>query len=116
YARGLHQGDWGGTAFGIDYNAAPSFDALRGFYRHSCMWKAPWHCDPELMPMLNEALATFDLDKRRELTRAVLRRQRDQAPGILLHDYVRFDAVARNASGFSINTGFIPYDEIDVNQ
>ncbi|MDX2222444.1 MAG: ABC transporter substrate-binding protein, partial [Rhodospirillaceae bacterium] len=46
YARGLHQGDWGGTAFGIDYNAAPSFDALRGFYRHSCMWKAPWHCDP----------------------------------------------------------------------
>jgi len=114
YAQGLHQGTWDGTGIGIDYNASPSLDPLRGFMRHSCLWKAPWYCDETIMPLLKEALGTFDLDKRRELTKQVLRHQRDQAPGILLHDYVRFDGVAKRVKDFSINIGFVPYDAIDV--
>lgn len=114
YAQGLHQGTWDGTAIGIDYNSSPSLDPLRGFLRHSCMWKAPWYCDETIMPLLKQALGTFDLDKRRALTRQVLRHQRDQAPGILLHDYVRFDGVAKRVKNFSINIGFVPYDEIEI--
>ncbi|MCB2108163.1 MAG: ABC transporter substrate-binding protein [Rhodobacteraceae bacterium] len=115
YARGLHQGDWRGVAFGIDYNAEPSYDALRGFYRHSCLWKVPWYCDREIMPVLEKALATFDLDERKALTHQILRRQRDQAPGILLYDQIRFDAVANRVSGYRFLGGYVPYDEIDVN-
>lgn len=114
YAQGLHQGTWDGTGIGIDYNSSPSLDPLRGFMRHSCLWKAPWYCDETVMPLLKEALGTFDLDKRRELTKKVLRHQRDQAPGILLHDYVRFDGVAKRVKNFSINIGFVPYDEIEI--
>lgn len=113
YSRGLHQGEWDGTAFGVDYNTAPSYDALRGFYRHSCMWKAPWYCDETIMPLLKEALGTFDLDKRLALTRKVLRHQRDQAPGLLLHDLVRYDAYADEITGFDMIGGYVPYDQID---
>jgi peptide/nickel transport system substrate-binding protein len=114
YAQGLHQGLWDGTGIGIDYNSAPSLDPLRGFMRHSCLWKAPWYCDESLMPLLKQALGTFDLEKRRELTQQVLRHQRDQAPGILLHDYVRFDGVAKRVKNYSIHIGFVPYDEISL--
>jgi peptide/nickel transport system substrate-binding protein len=114
YAQGLHQGNWDGTGIGIDYNSAPSLDPLRGFLRHSCLWKAPWYCDETIMPLLKEAMGTFDLEKRRELTQKVLRHQRDQAPGILLHDYVRFDGVAKRVKNFSINIGYIPYANIEI--
>ncbi|MBL8628854.1 MAG: ABC transporter substrate-binding protein [Rhodospirillaceae bacterium] len=114
YAQGLHQGTWDGTAIGIDYNSSPSLDPLRGFLRHSCLWKAPWYCDETIIPLLKQALGTFDLDKRRELTRQVLRHQRDQAPGILLHDYVRFDGVAKRVKNFSINIGYVPYADIEI--
>ena len=114
YAKGLHQGEWEGTGIGIDYSSSPSLDPLRGFLRHSCMWKAPWYCDETIMPLLKEALGTFDLDKRRELTKQVLRHQRDMAPGILLHEYIRFDGVAKRVKNFSINIGFIPYEEIEL--
>ncbi len=114
YAQGLHQGAWDGTGIGIDYNSMPSLDPLRGFMRHSCLWKAPWYCDETIMPLLKEALGTFDLDKRRELTKQVLRHQRDQAPGILLHDYVRFDGVAKRVKNFDIQLGFVPYEQIQL--
>ncbi len=114
YAKGLHQGVWDGTGIGIDYNSVPSLDPLRGFMRHSCLWKAPWYCDETIMPLLKQALGTFDLDKRRELTKQVLRHQREQAPGILLHEYVRFDGVAKRVKNFAIHLGFVPYEQIDL--
>lgn len=112
YAKGLHQGLWDGEAFGIDYGIAPSLDALRAFVRHSCLKAAPWYCDEELMPLLNQALGTFDLDTRRDLTRQVLRRQREQAPGILLYDLYRFDGVRRELKGYVNHVGYIPYHEL----
>ena len=54
------------------------------------------------------------MDKRRELTKQVLRHQREQAPGILLHEYVRFDGVAKRVKNFAIHLGFVPYEQIDL--
>lgn len=112
YAKGLHQGLWDGEAFGIDYGIAPSLDALRAFVRHSCLKAVPWYCDEDLMPLLKQALGTFDLEARRDLTRQVLRHQRDQAPGILLYDLYRFDGVRRDLKGYVNHVGYIPYHEL----
>jgi peptide/nickel transport system substrate-binding protein len=112
YAKGIHQGQWGGEAFGIDYGIAPSLDALRAFVRHSCLKSVPWYCDEDLMPLLREAMGTFDLKERQKLTRQVLKRQRDQAPAILLFDYVRFDGVHRNLKGYANHVGYIPYHDL----
>lgn len=114
YAQGLHQGLWDGEAFGIDYGIAPSLDALRAFTRHSCLKAIPWYCDEELMPLLKKAMRTFDLEERRVLTQQVLRRQRDQAPGILLYDLYRFDGVRRELEGYSNHLGYIPYHELRI--
>lgn len=112
YAKGLHQGLWDGEAFGIDYGIAPSLDALRAFVRHSCLKAVPWYCDEDLMLLLNQALGTFDLDTRRDLTRQVLRHQRDRAPGILLYDLYRFDGVRRDLKGYVNHVGYIPYHDL----
>lgn len=114
YAQGLHQGLWDGEAFGIDYGIAPSLDALRAFVRHSCLKEVPWYCDQEIMPLLNKAMGTFDLKERRGLTQQVLKRQRDQAPGILLYDLYRFDGVSKRISGYSNHVGYVPYHEISI--
>jgi peptide/nickel transport system substrate-binding protein len=114
YARLLYQGQFAGEAFGVDYAAAPSLDALRAFVWHSCAWPQAWYCDKDLMPLLEEARATFDLDKRLELTRAVLKRQREQAPGILLYELVRYYGVSSRVSGFEVPVGFLRYDLMDV--
>lgn len=114
YGRLLYQGRFAGEAFGVDYAAAPSVDALRAFVWHSCAWPHAWYCDPEIMPLLNEARGTFDLDKRRELTRAVLKRQRDQAPGILVYELVRYYGVSSRVKDFQVPIGFVRYDLMDV--
>lgn len=114
YAKGIHQGQWGGEAFGIDYGIAPSLDALRAFVRHSCLKAVPWYCDQDLMPLLREAMSAFDLDERRALTRQVLKRQRDQAPGIFLYDLVRFDGVHKDLRGYASHVGYIPYHELHL--
>ena len=114
YARGIFSGDWEGTAVAIDYNTSPSLDALRAFRRHSCLWPKPWYCDETLMPLLNQAMSTFDLDKRRELTKQVLRHQRDQASAIFIHDQPRFDAISPKVKNYRITVGYIPYAELDV--
>jgi peptide/nickel transport system substrate-binding protein len=116
YARGIYQGEWDGTAVGIDYSSTPSLDALRGFRRHSCLWVKPWYCDRSLMPLLNEALGTFDLDRRRELTHQVIRHQRDQASGIFLHEQPRFDGLNPRVKNYAIKVGYIAYDSIDIEE
>lgn len=114
YGRLLYQGQFAGAAFGVDYAAAPSLDALRAFVWHSCTWPHAWYCDTELMPLLEEARGTFDLAKRLELTREVLKRQWEQAPGILIYELVRYYGVSSRVSGFEVPVGFIRYDLMDV--
>jgi peptide/nickel transport system substrate-binding protein len=114
YARGLNFGDWDGTAIGIDYNSAPSLDPLRAFRRHSCLWKKPWYCDETIMPLLKEAMGTFDLDKRRALTRQVLRYQRDQAAAVFLHEQPRFDAMSPKVRNFRMTVGYLHYADLDI--
>jgi peptide/nickel transport system substrate-binding protein len=114
YARLLYQGQFAGEAFGVDYAAAPSLDALRAFVWHSCSWPQAWYCDREIMPLIEEARSEFNMEKRLALTRAVLKRQWEQAPGILLYEMVRYYGVASRVTGFDVPVGFIRYDLMDV--
>jgi ABC-type transport system substrate-binding protein len=66
------------------------------------------------MPDLLEALSTDALDERQTMTRNIMKIQRDQAPGIILYNMVRFDAVGREVSGFKNTFGSIAYDELTL--
>lgn len=114
YARGVYQGEWSGEAVGIDYGVNPSLDALTPLVRHSCLWVMPWFCDESILPLIAEAEAAFDLEKRRTLTQAVMRHQLDLAPAILLYETSRFDAVNRRVQDYEIAVGHIGYDKISI--
>lgn len=114
YARGVYQGDWAGTAVGIDYGVNPTLDALTPLVRHSCLWIKPWFCEPSILPLIAEAEAAFDLDERRRLTQKVMRAQREMVPAIFLYETARFDALNKAVQGYEIAVGHINYDEISI--
>ncbi len=114
YGRGMFLGEWQGSAFGMGFTAAPSFDALRVFTRHNCAWPAPWHCDPEMEKLIAAARAETDLARREELTRAVMAYHHETAPAIYLFQMVRFHGVHRDLDGFEIELGFPLYDRLKL--
>jgi peptide/nickel transport system substrate-binding protein len=112
YARGVYQGDWAGTAVGIDYGVNPTLDSLTPLVRHSCLWMAPWFCESSVLPLIAKAEAAFDLEERRRLTQEVMRYQLSLVPAILLYETARFDAVSNTVQGYEISVGHIDYDKI----
>lgn len=114
YARGVYQGEWAGEAVGIDYGTNPTLDALTPLVRHSCRWTYPWFCEPSIMPLIEKAESAFDINERRRLTQEVMRYQRELAPGILLYETARFDALNKAVEGYDIAVGNISYDQISL--
>jgi peptide/nickel transport system substrate-binding protein len=86
YNQHYLSGGWAGQAFAVNYLSSPTLDALRPMSRHSCLWTAPWYCDTEVMPLIEAAQASVNLESRRDLTRQVMRRYHDQAAAIYLHE------------------------------
>ena len=106
------KGAFTGSAFAVDYGTAPSLDSLRALKLHSCLNPVPWYCDPEIMPIVERASSTASLDERLKLTRAVMRRYRDQMPAILLWDIVYFDAIRKEIGEVPAVGTWIVYDRI----
>ena len=116
YARGVYQGQWKGQAIGIDYGVTPTLDSLTPLVRHSCLWPKPWFCDTSIMPLIEKAQSTFDLELRKKLTQEVMRYQLGLAPAILLYETARFDAVNKNIDGYYIELGHIDYDKLSFKE
>ncbi|MDX2145771.1 MAG: ABC transporter substrate-binding protein [Rhodospirillaceae bacterium] len=113
-SRNIHQFDWRGHAFEMNYGAAPAMDALIALRMHSCAWKAPWYCDRDIMPMIEDSMNARTLADRETRTRAVMRRTHAQAPGLLLFPIVWFVGLGPHVEGFVMDGGHIKYDRISV--
>ena len=114
YSSILLQGQWNGLAVNLDYAVDPTMDALAPIERHSCAWAVPWYCDETIMPILSSAATASSMDERLRLTRQAVHRQTEQAPGLLLWEKIRFDAVAEELEGFVHHINFVPYDKLAV--
>ena len=109
----LMQGQWNGTlGINLDYAVDPSLDALVPIQRHSCSGAIAWYCDQGLMPLLAAAQSTAEPELRRALTQRVVHRQTEQAPGLLLWEKIRFDAVSSRVDGFVHALNFVHYDRL----
>lgn len=109
----LMQGQWNGTlGINLDYAVDPSLDALVPIQRHSCSGAIAWYCDQGLMPLLAAAQSTAEPEQRRALTQRVVHRQTEQAPGLLLWEKIRFDAVSSRVDGFVHDLNFVHYDRL----
>lgn len=113
YMEILMQGQWGNSlATNLDYAVDPTLDALVPIQRHSCSGAIAWYCDPGITPLLAAAYSTADPVERLALTKRVVRRQSEQAPGLLLWEKIRYDAVSEGVEGFTHDLNFVHYDRL----
>lgn len=114
WVRGVLQGEWHGEAFGFEYETLPTGEALRPFRLHSCTWPHPWYCDPETQPLIAEAKATFDPEKRLALVHRIQANYRDKAAAVRLYEQIGVDGVSPRLQGYSQENGIIPYQALSV--
>lgn len=110
--RSVLEGEWDGDAFGVTYAAEPTVDVLRPMRNHSCLWVHPWFCDKRIMPAINEALVTFDVERGLELRHEVMKFYREQWVSLYLYQIVRFSGTRANVRGFKEVHGFVNYENI----
>jgi len=110
--RSVMEGGWDGDAFGVTFAAEPTVDVLRPLRNHSCLWVHPWYCDERIMPTINEALVTFDVEKGLALRHEVMRFYREEWVALYLYQVVRFAGTRGNVRGFSEVNGFVSYEDI----
>ena len=113
--RGIQQGEWRTEAFGMNYSADRTTDALRSLRLHSCIQRVPWYCDRDLTDRLEAAFAVPDLEGRRAETKAIMEAYHDEAPAIWLHEIAAYTALGPRVSGFELDLYFPRYDLVDVN-
>ncbi len=116
HIRKIRQGGWNGLAFGMDFNNLPSLDVLWPLRIHSCLWKAPWHCRPEWVPLIEDAEQEFDLEERRRKTQDLVQLYRDEPTSLYLWEMPGIDGVAGRVINYHPRHAFINFHEIDVEE
>ena len=110
----IRQGGWEGIAFSMDYNNLPSMDVLWPLRIHSCLWRAPWHCRPEWVPLIEDAEQEFDLEERRRKTQELVRLYHEEPTSIYLWDMPGIDGLSNRVLNYRPRETFISMHEIDV--
>lgn len=112
--RGIQEGEWRGEAFGMNYSAERTTDALRPARLHSCIQRTPWYCNEDLTEKIRTAFATSDLEDRRRLTEEVMAIYHDDAPAIWMHEVIMFKALGPRVKNFRQDLTVLNYDEIEL--
>ena len=110
----IRQGGWEGIAFSMDYNNLPSMDVLWPLRIHSCLWRAPWHCRPEWVPLIEDAEREFDLEERRRKTQELVRLYHEEPTSIYLWDMPGIDGLSDRVLNYRPRETFINMHEIDL--
>ena len=114
WVRGVQETGPAGDAFNFEYETLPTGDTLRPYRLHSCIWPHAWYCDQEIMPLINEAKATFDPARRKALVKQILACQNEQAPGILLFEPQGLDALSAKVENYEQPNAQMSYSRMNV--
>lgn len=110
----IYSGDWEGDAFGMSMDTMPTLDALRPFRLHSCVWVAPWHCNPDDTPLIQAAETEMDPVKRMTMVQELLRRYHEDPPAIYMFQMVGFTGLAPSVRDFVSDYGVYNYHAVDL--
>jgi peptide/nickel transport system substrate-binding protein len=105
----VQSGTWPAEAFAWTF---AGFDSLRGYRFRSCGWRAAYHCDPAMMPLIAAAQAAPSPETRRAATMAALGYERDHPPGVLLWPGVGFDAVAAHVADYAVDQDAVRWEAV----
>lgn len=109
----IQTGGWKGHAAAIPFSS-PIFDALYPQRQHSCLWHAPWFCDPELARGIEEAQAATTPDNRRMKTKALMSMAHESAQALFLYETVAFSAAGPRVVDFPMDFSFIRYEGVKL--
>jgi len=112
--RITQEGIFGGQAFGMNFSAERTTDALRPTRLHSCLRPKPWYCDTALTAKIEQAYATGDLEERRKLTQEVMAVYHDDAPVIWLHEVAMFEGLSKRVRNYRVDNTVIRYDLVEL--
>jgi len=111
FLKNLQDGDWQGSAFPSGY-FTPNYDALRSMLTQSCLWPEPWYCDQSIMPLIEEAIAEADIERRTILNREIMAYGHDQAQGLFLYEAANLTALGPNVTGYQTEGSFVLYESV----
>jgi peptide/nickel transport system substrate-binding protein len=111
FLRNLQDGGWEGSAFPSGY-FTPNYDALRSMLTQSCLWPKPWHCDQEIMPLIEEAFAEADMERRTRLTRQIMAYGHEQAQGLFLYEAANLTALGPKVGDYRTEGSFVLYEAV----
>ena len=114
YVRGILQGEWGGQAFGFEYEVLPTGSSMRPFRLHSCIWPYPWYCNETIQPAIESAKHNMDTEQRIVAVREVLAHYHDQAAALMLVENLGLDGINPRVKGYNQDGGIIPYNAISL--
>ncbi len=112
--QNVHTGNWTSEAFGMNYNAERSLDALRFTRLHSCRLPNPWYCNVLLTEEIERASIIWDLEERRRRVQGIMAHYHEDAPAIWLHQMHYLHGVSGTVSGFQQDLAFVRYDSIEL--
>lgn len=107
-------GSFNGSGFGMEFDLKPSLDLMRAIPMHSCQRAVPWHCDEDIMPVIEAAQREFDPDKRLALLHEIAQRYHDNPPMLYFFESIHFDGLAAGVTGYDPRNRIINYHEISV--
>jgi peptide/nickel transport system substrate-binding protein len=80
-------------------------DPLNAYRHRVCLGiladRSPYHCDPDLLPLLRQALDQTTAEAALPFYHAVAAHERDDPPGLILWQGVDFDALADGLTGYA---------------
>jgi peptide/nickel transport system substrate-binding protein len=100
--------------FGLSWNAAPYYDAVRAIKYHSCDQPAAFFCDPSWMPDYAATGLEFDVNKRRKLLQELSAKVRDSAPGLFLYEVTDLSVVSPRVKNYDIKLRVPVYETLDI--
>lgn len=100
--------------FGLSWNGAPAYDAMRALEYHSCAKPNPFFCDPSLKPFYDAADVEFDVEKRRRLLQDLAAKVRDLAPAIFLYEVTDISVISPEIRNFKVRLRVPAYELIDI--
>jgi peptide/nickel transport system substrate-binding protein len=107
-------GTFEGTAFSMEFDFAPTLDPQRALGMHSCLRAVPWHCDENVMPLIEASRNEFDEAKRRAILREIMQVYHDTAPMLYLYESVHFDGVSARVRNYRPINRVIPYEQLEL--
>lgn len=116
--RAVIQGEFDGQSLMMDFNVRFG-DALRPLSRsqnHGCNGVKPWFCDRDIHAVIEQAVASTDMDERVTLSQQVVKAYRDTAESVFLFPVVGLDGISSRVSHWEPWNDNLMFDLVELKE